>query len=241
MSDTKEKPKDAKPDAAAAKAKPGIVALLTKLPVLLGLVMTLEAAALLVAFKVFMSGGPQSAEAVLLVPADAAGGTTKAGGDKANPDKAQADKGDADKANTEKPAAKAEDHSKDQAAGAHGASSHANGTHAKGQPVEVALVDIRAPNKLSGRTFIYDVSVFAVVKDDKAEEFKAAVKSREASIRDRIRTIIAQLHPDKLGGGNEPGLETLRRQIRYQLEDIAGEGVITEVLVARCIPFRADF
>lgn len=232
MSDKKDKPKDAKADG-AAKAKPGIVAMLTKLPVLLGIIMTVEAAALLVGFKLFMSGGPQAAEAVLLVPADA-------------PADAAA-KTPADKEHADKPAAKADDHAApagDHAApaDAHGAASHgASSSHAKGQPVEVALVDIRAPNKLSGRTFIYDVSVFAVVKDDKAEEFKAAVKAREASIRDRIRTIIAQLHPDKLGGGNEPGLETLRRQIRYQMEDIAGEGVIVEILVARCIPFRADF
>jgi flagellar basal body-associated protein FliL len=234
MSDKKEKPKDSKADP-AAKTKPSPLAMLTKLPVLLGLVMTLEAAALLVGFKLFMSGGPQSAEAVLLVPADSA---------KDGAEKDASAKGDA------KGDAKAADHG---AAGDHaapaggppdahgGAAAHGASGHAKGQPVEVSLVDIRAPNKLSGRTFIYDVSVFAVVKEEKAEEFKAAVKAREASIRDRLRTIIAQLHPDKLGGGNEPGLETLRRQIRYQMEDIAGEGVIVEILVARCIPFRADF
>ena len=67
------------------------------------------------------------------------------------------------------------------------------------------------------------------------------IKEREALIKDRIRTIIAQSDPEKLGGGSEPGLETLRRQVKYQLDEIVGEGMIDEVLVPRCIPFRTDF
>jgi len=57
----------------------------------------------------------------------------------------------------------------------------------------------------------------------------------------RIRTIIAQSDTEKLGGGSEPGLETLRRQVKYQLDEIIGEGMVEEVLVPRCIPFRAEY
>jgi len=60
-------------------------------------------------------------------------------------------------------------------------------------------------------------------------------------IKDRIRTIIAQSDPEKLGGGSEPGLETLRRQVKYQLDEIVGEKIVDEVLVPRCIPFRTDY
>jgi flagellar basal body-associated protein FliL len=60
-------------------------------------------------------------------------------------------------------------------------------------------------------------------------------------IQDRIRTIIAQSDPEKLSGGSEPGLETLRRQVKYQLDEIIGDGMIDEVLVPRCIPFRTDY
>jgi flagellar basal body-associated protein FliL len=60
-------------------------------------------------------------------------------------------------------------------------------------------------------------------------------------IQDRVRTIMAQSDPEKLGGGSEPGLETLRRQVKYQLDEIIGEGMIEEVLVPRCIPFRTDY
>ena len=70
---------------------------------------------------------------------------------------------------------------------------------------------------------------------------KDRIKDRDALIKDRMRTIIGQMDPEKLGGGSEPGLETLRRQVKSQLEIIIGDGMIDEVLVPRCIPFRADF
>jgi flagellar basal body-associated protein FliL len=107
--------------------------------------------------------------------------------------------------------------------------------------VEIPILDFRAPNKLSGRTFLYDVSIYAIAKAEFEERVKETLKSNEALIRDRVRTIIAQSDPEKLGGGSEPGLETLRRQVKYQLDEIIGEGLIDEVLVPRCTPFRTDY
>jgi len=107
--------------------------------------------------------------------------------------------------------------------------------------VEVPVVDIRAPNKQSGRTFLYDVSIFAVTKADAQDKVKDLISSRDALIKDRVRTIIAEMDPDKLGGGSEPGLETLRRQVKFQLDDILGDGLVIEVLVPRCMPFRTDY
>jgi flagellar basal body-associated protein FliL len=107
--------------------------------------------------------------------------------------------------------------------------------------VEVEVLSFRAPNKQSGRTFLYDVSIYVVAKADKEAVVKKTFESRKALITDRVRTIIAQSDPEKLGGGSEPGLETLRRQVKYQLDEIVGEGVIEEVLVPRCIPFRTDY
>jgi flagellar basal body-associated protein FliL len=108
-------------------------------------------------------------------------------------------------------------------------------------PVELQLVDFRAPNKQSGRTFIYDVSIFITTKAATGDKVKDLISSRDALIKDRIRTIIAEMDPDKLGGGSEPGLETLRRQVKYQLDQIIGDGLIDEVLVPKCIAFRTDY
>ena len=137
----------------------------------------------------------------------------------------------------------------EQASGGHGSEAHDGEHGSKGsggisdpnKTLEVNVLDFKAPNKQTGRTFLYDVSIFAVAKGEKAEKVKQAVKDREALIKDRIRTIIAQSDPEKLGGGSEPGLETLRRQVKYQLDEIVGEGMIEEVLIPRCIPFRADY
>ena len=111
----------------------------------------------------------------------------------------------------------------------------------KRKTVEISVLDFKAPNKLSGRTFLYDVSIYLVTKHDFAEQVRQTIKDREALIKDRVRTIIAQSDPEKLGGGSEPGLETLRRQVKYQLDEIIGDEMISEVLVPRCIPFRTDY
>jgi len=129
---------------------------------------------------------------------------------------------------------------------AHGSSSTGGGGKNSGASdnksfVEVEVLSFRAPNKQSGRTFLYDVSIYVVAKADKEAIVKKTFESRKALITDRVRTIIAQSDPEKLGGGSEPGLETLRRQVKYQLDEIVGEGVIEEVLVPRCIPFRTDY
>jgi flagellar basal body-associated protein FliL len=107
--------------------------------------------------------------------------------------------------------------------------------------VEIPVVDFRALNRRSGHTFLYDVSIVVASKAQYKPEVEKKIADRAALIRDRIRTIIAESDPEKLGGGSEPGLETLRRQIKYQLDEIVGEGQIDEVLVPKCIPYRADF
>ena len=111
----------------------------------------------------------------------------------------------------------------------------------KRKTVELSVLDFKAPNKASGRTFLFEVSIYVTARSENEEKVKAAIKDREALIKDRVRTIIAQADPEKLVGSSEPGLETLRRQEKYQLDMIVGDGLIDEVLVPRCIPIRTDF
>lgn len=117
----------------------------------------------------------------------------------------------------------------------------AAGADDKKRPVEVPVVDFRALNRRSGHTFLYDVSIVATSKAEFEEQVKKKITDRGSLIKDRVRTIIAESDPDKLGGGSEPGLETLRRQVKFQLDEIVGEGLIDEVLVPKCIPFRTDY
>ncbi|HZL35959.1 MAG TPA: flagellar basal body-associated FliL family protein [Tepidisphaeraceae bacterium] len=117
----------------------------------------------------------------------------------------------------------------------------ADAADAKKHPVEIPIVDFRAPNKRSGHTYLYDIAIVAVVKAPAAEQIKKLAAERDNLIRDRIRTIIAESDPEKLSGGTEPGLETLRRQIKYQLNEILGDGAIDEVLVPKCTSLPVDF
>ncbi len=111
----------------------------------------------------------------------------------------------------------------------------------KKKVLEIHVVDdFRALNKANGHTYFFDVSIVVLSKSESAGMVKQTIDDRGALIRDRIRTIIAQSDPDKLAGGAEPGLETFRRQVKYQLDEILGDGMIEEVLVPKCI-FRAEY
>jgi len=125
--------------------------------------------------------------------------------------------------------------------GEHGEGGEGKSSGDKRKVMELEVLSFRAPNKLSGRTFLYDVSIYVVAKSENEKRIKETIEARKALITDRIRTIIAQTDPEKLGGGSEPGLETLRRQVKYQLDQIVGDGLIDEVLVPRCIPFRTEY
>jgi flagellar basal body-associated protein FliL len=190
MSDKAEKKSEAAPAEAEGSKEKGKGGLLTKLPVLLGGVMVIEALVLGLGFYI-LKPKPPAAEGAQLVATDGASGE--------------------------------------------------NGSAKKGKTVEVAVGDYKALNRTNGRTFLYDLSIFVVVKAENEQKVTDAFKDGKALIEDRIRTIIAESDPDKLGGGSEPGLETLRRQVKYQLDRIVGDGLIDEVLVPRCIPFRTDF
>src|SRR5579864_5796177 len=94
---------------------------------------------------------------------------------------------------------------------------------ASNKTAEVPLVEFKALNRSSGRTFLYDISIYVVVKASAEQRVKEVFHDQQALIEDRVRTIIAESDPEKLGGGSEPGLETLRRQVKYQLDGIVGE------------------
>jgi len=196
MSDKPDKkPSDDKAAGGGADKKSAGGGLLGKTPVLMGIVMLVEALVLIGGIK-FLGGGPKSADAA----AGAVDGHTGPAGE-----------------------------------------GHADGKPKGGPVIELPLLELRATNKVSGRTLLFDVAIFVSLKQEHEETVKTTIAARKALITDRVRTIIAQSDPEKLGGGTEPGLETLRRQVKHQLDEILEKGMISEVLVPRCIPFRADY
>jgi flagellar basal body-associated protein FliL len=100
--------------------------------------------------------------------------------------------------------------------------------------VEVKLLAETFPNNVSGRLYLYNLQVVAKVDEKNKTRATDLFAERDAETRDRIRTIIASSDPKSL---NEPGLETLRRQISYQLEqDLGKEGkdLIKDILIPKC-------
>lgn len=187
---------------AAPKAAGG--SFLAKTPVLLGVVMVVEAGILFAGFKMLGGGTPKAAAAAELTTEESQ-----------------------------------ESHGSSNASEGHGEK-----TTKKTDKKKVAIINVvegRFPNKATGRTYLYDIQVAVMTKGEFEERVTQIVKDRDAMIKDRLRTVIAQIDPEKLGGSSEPGLETLKRQVKYQLDDIMGEGLIDEVLISRCLPFRADF
>ncbi|MCL2646552.1 MAG: hypothetical protein FWD61_06045 [Phycisphaerales bacterium] len=106
--------------------------------------------------------------------------------------------------------------------------------------VEIELLDAHLPNRLSGggSLYIYDLQVVTTAEKSNETKLTELCKERKASIQDRIRTIVASADPKTL---SEPGLETLRRQIAYQVEEAVGKELIKEVLIPKCTPMRGDY
>jgi flagellar basal body-associated protein FliL len=104
---------------------------------------------------------------------------------------------------------------------------------------ELLVVQLKAPNVRTGKLYLYDIEVQAVVEQRNKSQAEALLANRKGTIEDRLAKIIRAADPQHL---QEPGLETLRRQVKYELEQIAGqEGLIKEVLIPKCTPFRADY
>lgn len=104
--------------------------------------------------------------------------------------------------------------------------------------VEVPIIEAKLPNAQRGKLYLYDLQVVAKVSEKNKVSVTELLNERASEIKDRIRTIVASSDPNSL---SEPGLETLRRQINYQLEQDLGRDMIKELLIPKCTPFRAEF
>lgn len=94
--------------------------------------------------------------------------------------------------------------------------------------VELPLPEVNAFNKREGRLFLYNLEVTIIVHKDKAEDVKKILEMRKSTILDRFNTVIRSADSKYL---NEPGLETLRRQFRFELDKILGDDELLHDLV----------
>ncbi len=104
---------------------------------------------------------------------------------------------------------------------------------------EVPIAEINAPNTKSGRVFVYEIHLAGRVNETDRERVELLIEDHRLTIDDRLNNIIRAAEPQVL---KEDGLETLKRQMRLEVNRILGdENLIREVLMPKMMPYRADY
>ena len=99
------------------------------------------------------------------------------------------------------------------------------------QETEIALPELNAFNKREGRLYMYNLEITIRVRQSKAEEVCEIIEARKSTILDRFNTVIRGAETKYL---NEPGLETLRRQLSFELNKILGDDeLVLELLIPK--------
>ena len=108
--------------------------------------------------------------------------------------------------------------------------------------VEVEIADEKFQNTRSGRTYFYDTTVHAVVKEKDQEAVTERLERMRASVLAEIDQVFRRAEPAQL---HEFELATVRRQITAALNDRLGKDPEGEPylqdLIVRTTELRADF
>lgn len=108
---------------------------------------------------------------------------------------------------------------------------------------ETLVVKDKFPNNQTGRAWLWDVEVFVQVRNKRLDTVTATLTTRAAEVKTGIARI---WRTGQHAYFNEPGLETLTRQVREFLNGIVGtssdgEPLIERVLIPRCVGFPTEF
>lgn len=111
------------------------------------------------------------------------------------------------------------------------------------QTREVLVVEEKFQNLQTGRVWIWDIAVYAQVRNRNVGRLERVLDQRSAEIQQGVSQIISRAQHAQL---REPEQQTLRRQIHAFLNGIVGadqnnEPVVERVLLPRCRGFPADF
>ncbi len=98
---------------------------------------------------------------------------------------------------------------------------------------EVELTDCRPSNRVTGKLITFRLRVSALVSLEDQERATALVEANKARITDRINFVIRSAEPQHL---NEPGLETVKRRFKHELDQIFGdERLVKEILIPQML------
>jgi flagellar basal body-associated protein FliL len=95
--------------------------------------------------------------------------------------------------------------------------------------MEIEVADSRLHNVRSGRSMIVRIKVSVLVMSQKADQMKSMIEQRKARLHERVCSVVRNAEPKLL---DEPGLETLKRQLKFELTQVVGDSeLIREVLI----------
>jgi flagellar basal body-associated protein FliL len=105
------------------------------------------------------------------------------------------------------------------------------------QELEVAA--LRVLNSNGPRTLLYNVRVVVRVHHSNQKKMEDFLKNRSSTIEDAMSRVVRSAEERHLA---EPGLETLRRQLLYELNSLLGDDTIIEqVLIPGFTPLPTGF
>ncbi|MCG8406213.1 MAG: hypothetical protein MI923_13535 [Phycisphaerales bacterium] len=104
---------------------------------------------------------------------------------------------------------------------------------------EFKVASVRVQNTNGDRSILYSVGVSIRVHNDHEAMIEDFLKNRSATIDDAISRIIRSADERHL---SEPGLETLKRQVRFELSTLLSDDTIIEqVLIPEFTPLPTGF
>ncbi|MDX2118108.1 MAG: hypothetical protein SFY96_08005 [Planctomycetota bacterium] len=108
--------------------------------------------------------------------------------------------------------------------------------------VEVPLTEDKFQNMQTGKAWIWDASIFFQVKKKHQDDVVKQLGERVAEVKEGIARVFRRARHNEL---QEPGLETLTRQLTAFLNETLGptaEGQpkVVRVLIPKCRGFKAD-
>lgn len=100
--------------------------------------------------------------------------------------------------------------------------------------LELEVANVRVPHVTGSRTTLYAMRVVVLVKFDVVEEVKKTLEAKKWTVTDTVSRVIRQAAESEI---SEPRLETLRRKMRFELNELCStENAIEQVLIPECMP-----
>ncbi len=93
-------------------------------------------------------------------------------------------------------------------------------------------------NTKSGRAYVYDFDITALVPGDRLAEMQKLVTERSGELADRLAMVIRSADPRELEADD---LQSLRLKFKREIGGIANdESLVLRVLIPRCVQMRAE-